>query len=185
MTYFYPNAPNFIEPGMLSEFDRNPAYIAERKKNGWRCLAIKAAGSLLLWTRHHTLIPDPLPLTRSALADLPNETIIDGELIDRRTKGTKDTYYAFDILMLSGRLLFGLEWRERRRLLEKTVGGMDVMLSEPINTGKELLYALAIADGDEGIVLKNIHSRYIMSQRKCEPNPFWMKAKQVERSVRT
>ena len=184
--YPYPNQPNFISPDLIAKNFETSAWVGERKKNGWRCLAIKTGGELILWTRHKTVISDPLPITRGALSIMPDDTIIDGELIDKRTKDTKDLFYAFDILVLKGERLFNKPWKERRDFLEQTTDDMDgIIVSVPISVGKAFLYDLAVDEGDEGIVLKNIHSKYLFSAKTGITNPLWVKAKRPEPSFKT
>lgn len=183
MTYLYPNLPNWIDPAKVAEYDPNIEWVAERKKNGWRCLAMRTPEGLELWTRRHTLVHDPLPITREALLHLNPGTIIDGELIDKRTKDIKDHYYAFDILMLDGRLTTGFTWQLRRALLEQTLKFIPgIEISEPITVGKSHLYRVAVEQGDEGIVLKNVNSKYLVDYKSCPKNPLWIKAKAEEKA---
>jgi ATP-dependent DNA ligase len=113
---------------------------------------------------------------------LPINTIIDGELMEKRTKDIKDHFYAFDILFLNNQSTMHLTWRERRKLLEKTFRENDIYtdISEPIGLGFKTLYDLAIAEGDEGIVIKNVNSKYIIDLKSCPHNPYWVKAKKPE-----
>lgn len=181
MRYFYPNLPNWLDPSLVVEYDKKPSWIAERKKNGWRCLAIRDENSLTLMTRRNTLINDPLPVTRNALQNLLPSTIIDGELMEKRTKDIKDLFYAFDILFDNGKQVTGLPWKERRQRLEKALKGIDgIEISEPVSVGKSYLYDLAIQEGNEGIVMKEINSKYIVDFSKCPSNPHWIKAKRAE-----
>lgn len=182
--YFFPMSPVYLHPDNLKDFDKDHRFIGERKKNGWRCLAIKTGGALTLWTRHKTIIHDALPLTRAALSQIPDGTAIDGELIDRRTKDTKDTYYAFDCPIFSGLTLFGHPWSVRRQYLEKAMEGIDVLLSVPVHINKSGLYDLAIAEGDEGIVLKRTDSKYAFSTKACQ-KVSWIKIKQPEAAFKT
>lgn len=183
LPYIWPNIPNWLDPKSLEGFDSKIDWIAERKKNGWRCLAMRTETGLELWTRRHTLIHDPLPITREALMNLPPMTIIDGELMEKRTKDIKDHYYAFDIIMLKGKMLNGYSWTTRRKFLEETFRTIpSIELSEPITVGKSFLYKLAIETGDEGIVLKNINSKYLVDYKSCQQNPLWIKVKKPENS---
>lgn len=181
--YIYPNLPNWLNPLEVKNYDKKTDWIAERKKNGWRCLAIVNEEGLKLWTRRHTIIPDLLPQTRSYLSKLPVGTIIDGELMEKRTKDIKDQYYAFDILYYAGQPLMSLSWKVRRNYLEHT--DLEVGLSVPTALGKTLLYDQAISEGDEGIVLKNINSKYIIDLKTCPHNPYWIKAKKPENAFKT
>lgn len=179
--YIYPNLPNFIDPKSVDDY--KPNYIAEVKKNGWRCLAWRKKEGLELWTRRNTLIKDSLPKTREFLMQLPIDTIVDGELLDKRTKNIKDHYYAFDLLFLEGKSVMHLPWKARREKLETLVAqyAIWVELAKPIQLGFSTLYNLAVADGDEGIVIKNINSKYLVGLRESPHNPQWFKAKQAEK----
>jgi ATP-dependent DNA ligase len=183
--YYYPNKPNRIDPELVSNYEK-PNWIAERKKNGWRCLAIREPEKLDLWTSSHRLFPNPLPITREALAGLPPMTVIDGEMQNNRTKDIKDLFYAFDILMWEGKWLFGQPWRSRRALLELATRDIEgILVSVPIHTGKKMLYQMAIEEGDEGIVMKELDSTYLIATKGTIDNPLWIKAKQPENCMRT
>lgn len=181
MQYVFPNLPNWIEPSSVDNY--KPHYVAEVKKNGWRCLGWKKKEGLELWTRRKTIIPDSLPKTREYLSQLPDGTIIDGELLDKRTKDIKDHYYAFDILFLEGKPVMHLPYVARRELLEVTIAkyGVWVELAKPIQLGFSALYDLAVKNGDEGIVIKHTKSKYLVGLSDCPHNPKWFKAKRAEK----
>jgi len=155
MNYIFPNNPLWIPIETVNDYKKD--FIAEFKKNGWRCDTYMTEEGLTLWTKRKTIIKDLLPITRSKLSLLPVGTVIDGELIDKRTKDTKDYYYAFDILYHQGESVMHLPWKERRELLEKVVDPLGVEISEPIALGFSNMYKIALEQGDEGIVLKNIN----------------------------
>jgi ATP-dependent DNA ligase len=179
--YCYPNLPNWIDAKTVDNY--KPYYIAEKKKNGWRCLAWRKKEGLELWTRRNTLIKDPLPKTRDLLMNLPEGTIIDGELLDKRTKEIKDHYYAFDVLFHEGKSVMNLAWKDRREILEKIIAQYSIWveLAEPIQLGFSTLYDVAVEKGDEGIVIKGINSKYVVDLKSCPHNPSWFKAKRPEK----
>jgi ATP-dependent DNA ligase len=106
MDYLYPCKPSRLEraSSLFLSLNNDPLWVGEAKRNGWRCLAMQDyVGALTLWTRHKTVIPDKLPELRALLAaQLPEGTLVDGELLERRTKQVKGEYYVFDILLLKG-----------------------------------------------------------------------------------
>jgi bifunctional non-homologous end joining protein LigD len=190
MRYYYPCKPNEISANSryFEQLDNDVRWIAEVKKNGWRCLADKEAGSFVLWTRHKTFIVDPLKDLRSALLSmLPNNTRIDGELINNRTKDVKGIYYVFDILVYKGETLFNLPLRERREILEGAIKPLPfIELAQQFTTGKKELYSKAILNEvNEGIVMKKLDSRYLASQTRCPQNPYWLKVKRPEKHIYT
>jgi bifunctional non-homologous end joining protein LigD len=183
MKYIYPNLPNWIDPAKVIDYDKKPSWIAERKKNGWRCLAVRDEEGLTLFTRRKTIIYDQLPVTRNALQRLPYSTIIDGELMEKRTKDIKDLFYAFDILYEGGKQLTSLPWKHRRERLEYVLNGIEgIEISVPVCVGKSLLYDISIEEGNEGIVMKEINSKYLIDLNSCPHNPLWIKAKKPENS---
>ena len=147
--YYYPCKPNRLAPesGYFKSLDNDPRWIAEVKKNGWRCLAHREKESLVLYTRHHTLITDPLQEVRNYLfVTLAPDTIIDGELINNRTKDVKGLYYVFDVISASGKLLVDCSLSYRRAVLEKLIRPYPgvVELAAQTITGKKRLYELSI-----------------------------------------
>ena len=189
-SYFYPCNPNRLQHDnpLFDEMDKDIGWIAERKMNRWRCLAFKDKDcKLYLMTKHKTLITDPLPDLRDDLCKiLPGDTMLDGELIDRRTSGIKQTYYLFDALRVCGDDLTGLLWWKRRERLEGLVDTARwaelILLSQPVEVGKKNLYYQAIGEeGCEGIVMKKKDSKYLASKTSCQDNPFWISCKQPEK----
>lgn len=180
VNYVYPNLPNFIDPATVDNYQ--PHFVAEVKKNGWRCVAWKK-DKLQLWTRRKTLINFHLPVTRGFLDLLPPDTMIDGELLDRRTKDLKDHYYAFDVMYIEGESVMHLPWWKRREKLELLLAkyGVWVELSAPVQVGFSTLYEQSILNGDEGIVIKDSNSKYIVDLNNCPYNPSWFKAKQPDK----
>ena len=191
MKYYYPCLPQRLEPSSpyFDELDNNKDWIAEVKKNGWRCMVYRNDNDVNLWTRHQTLVKEPLiELKLFMKSILPPDTILDGELIHYRTKDDKGRLYLFDIIMLAGKLLVNLPLTERRVILEKVVGKVPsfIELSQWTQIGKKNLYHKSIeGDLNEGIVLKKLSSQYPVSDRKCLENPYWIKVKKVEKHVNT
>jgi ATP-dependent DNA ligase len=191
MPYWFPCKPNRLSPTseLFKRLDNDAGWVAEVKKNGWHCLAYKESGALTLWTRHHTTINAPLPGIRSLLTKiLPDKCVIDGELIENRTKGIKGVYYVFDILVLSGTSILNLPLWERRRLLEPILKmserGGPIELARQYRIGKVKLYHDSISgEENEGIVLKQINSIYNANERRCLQNPYWLKVKRLEKHI--
>ena len=190
MNYYFPCKPNTLNPAspLLDALDRDINWVAEVKKNGWRALPTKdESGNLTIWTRHKTLIKDPAPELREALAEMmPPGTILDGEFINNRTKGIKGKLYLFDIIVLEGRLLVDLPLRERRQILEGVVvEGPHIELAKQVRVGKKQLYYQSIeGEENEGIVIKRLDSKYLASEKSCPQHPYWLKVKRVEKHIK-
>jgi len=186
LPYIYPCKPNRIELGsyVLEGLNNNPKYVAETKMNGWRCLATKLEdGRVFLFTRHKTLIEDQLPELRAELAEqMPIETMIDGELIEKRTKDTKQLFYAFDCLYAHGIDITYMPLHVRRAALDEIITPTDhIIMPQWIVEDKVSYYHKSI-EGEvcEGIVIKGLDSVYVVSAKSCQQNPFWLKLKKPE-----
>jgi ATP-dependent DNA ligase len=203
MPYWFPCKPNRLSPTseLFKRLDNDAGWVAEVKKNGWRCLAYKESGALTLWTRHHTTIHLP-DLSRLLTDMLPDGCVIDGELLQNRTKEIKGVYYIFDILAVDGASVVNLPFWQRRQLLEAAFKGWttyfrmtptgpngtnasaSIELARQHQTGKVKLYHESIqGEENEGIVLKHVNSAYNASPTRCLQNPFWLKVKRLEKHV--
>lgn len=186
MKYIYPCKPNrlSLNSDYFQALANDPGWIAEIKKNGWRCLVYKEKEGVVLWTRHNTLIPMALPMIREVMGRLPDNTIVDGEIIStRRVKGAEDCFYAFDVLMFEGRPLHKQTFQERRKILTNIMPlAYDfIQVAMQFTTNKRSVYDEAIKDTlNEGIVLKKLSSTYPISFTSCQQNPSWLKVKRME-----
>ena len=74
----------FIEPMLLLRTDKLPegaGWWYEVKLDGYRALAIKTGGRVQLRSRNDNDFTRRYPAVVSALAGLPDETVIDGEIV--------------------------------------------------------------------------------------------------------
>src|SRR4051812_2155985 len=101
----------------------------ELKLDGYRIEAIKHSGQVTLFSRNNKNLTNRYPGIVDACGDLPNGTILDGELVALDETGrpsfnrlqnasviTPVVYFAFDLLRLSGRDLMQKSLRERREI---------------------------------------------------------------------
>jgi bifunctional non-homologous end joining protein LigD len=171
----------FIEPMLLLRTDMLPDDAArweyELKFDGYRAIAFKTGGRLELRSRHNNDFATRYPAVLRGLARMPDETVIDGEIVAIDDAGhpsfnalqnsvsskTPILYYVFDVMVLSGRDVKTNTLEERRRLLEKHV---LPKLDEPARYGGVLeaelrdLIASVKAQGLEGLVAKRRGSKY-------------------------
>jgi bifunctional non-homologous end joining protein LigD len=110
-------------------------WIREIKFDGYRAIAFKSAGKLNLRSRNDNDMAARYPTIAKALAKLPDNTVVDGELValdedDRPSFNLLQNYgnssgpllfFIFDLLVLSGRDLKQETLETRRGLLEKKV----------------------------------------------------------------
>jgi DNA ligase D-like protein (predicted ligase) len=175
----------FVEPMLLlrtSELPEGDNWLYEVKLDGFRALAIKTRGTVQLRSRNNNDFNGRYPSIVRALAKMPHETIIDGEIVALDESGRPSfnalqnygsshlplLFYAFDLLILAGRNLMNEPLETRRKLLENDV---LPMLSDPIRFSPELrapladLIKAAREQGFEGLVAKRRNSRYEPGQR--------------------
>jgi bifunctional non-homologous end joining protein LigD len=181
----------FIEPMLLQRtqsLPEGPNWGYEVKLDGYRALAIKSNGKVLLRSRNNSDFNAKYPGVVRALAALPDETVIDGELVVLDEAGRPSfnalqnvgsskvalVYYVFDVLILAGRNVMAEPLLKRRDLLQR---GVLPKLSEPIRESAPLNASLpdvidaVKAHGLEGVVAKRLDSRYEPGQRSLA----WLK----------
>jgi DNA ligase D-like protein (predicted ligase) len=154
----------------------------EIKLDGFRALAMKSGGKVQLRSRNDNDFNVRYPGIVKALARMPDETVIDGEVvaldIDGRPSfntlqnygsgGAPLHFYIFDLLILEGRDVMGEPLVKRRELLEEHV---LPKLAEPIRYSPVLeakledLIRSVKAQGLEGLVAKRRNSKYEPGQR--------------------
>src|SRR5215831_3765214 len=74
----------FVEPMLLlpaSDLPESAAWSYEPKLDGYRAIAVKADGRVQLRSRNNKDFNEKYPAVAAALAALPNETVIDGEVV--------------------------------------------------------------------------------------------------------
>ena len=152
-------------------------WLYELKLDGYRAIAFKRDGTPHLRSRNDHDFSTRYPAVVKALARLPNQTVIDGEILafdeDGRpsfsalqnygSPSTPVIYYVFDLMILGGRDVMREPLHVRRHLLETRV---LPKLSEPIRYASSLdadLPALIHSvkeQGFEGLVAKRRTSVY-------------------------
>jgi DNA ligase D-like protein (predicted ligase) len=176
---------SFIDPMLLLRTEmlaEGPNWIYELKLDGYRAVAFKTDGKVHLRSRNDNDFTVRYASIAKALAALPNETVIDGEVVAPDEEGRPSfsalqnygsssgplLYYVFDVLMLAGRNVMGETLERRRDLLEQKI---LPRLKEPIRYSPELkaslsdLVASVKAQGFEGLVAKRRDSLYEPGQR--------------------
>ena len=175
----------FIEPMLLQRaqsLPEGPEWSYEVKLDGYRALAIKTNGKVLLRSRNNKDFNSKYPGVVKALQRLSDETVIDGEIVALDGSGrpsfnllqnvgpSKATvvYYIFDVLVLGGQSLAAEPMLKRRQILQAQV---LPRLNEHVRESPQLDASLADlvkavkAHGFEGIVAKRLDSQYEPGQR--------------------
>jgi DNA ligase D-like protein (predicted ligase) len=169
----------FIEPMLLLRTEKLPEgrdLQYEIKFDGYRALAIKSGGKVQLRSRNDNDFNVRYPGIVKALAPMPDETVIDGEVValeggrpsfnalqNYGSAGAPLHYYVFDLLVLEGQDVMGEPLVKRRELLEEHV---LPKLAEPIRYSpvleaslKDLIRSVK-AQELEGLVAKRRNSKY-------------------------
>src|SRR5436190_5772540 len=91
-----------------------PGWLYEIKLDGYRAIAFKTGGKVHLRSRNDNDFTSRYPAITKALAPMPDETVIDGEIVAVDSEGRPSfnalqnysggslLYYVFDLLVLSG-----------------------------------------------------------------------------------
>jgi ATP-dependent DNA ligase len=108
-------------------------WIWEVKIDGYRAIAVKSEGTVNLFSRTKNSFNSGFPYIRQALADLPPQTVVDGEVVaidengrpnfnllqSFRTSASRIQYYVFDLVCLRNRDATKLPLIERRELSKR------------------------------------------------------------------
>jgi len=174
----------FIEPMLLlrtSKLSEGDHWAYEIKWDGYRAIAFKTGGKVYLRSRNDNDFALQYPGVTLALSSLPDDTVIDGEIValDKSGRpsfnvlqnyGTAQApvfYYVFDVLIFKGMDLRGETLAARRAILTKLIG----KLKEPVRESSILdasltdIIASVKSQGLEGVVAKRLDSRYESGQR--------------------
>jgi DNA ligase-1 len=165
-------------------------WAAEHKWDGIRGQAIKRAGEVFLWSRGEELINEQFPELIHALKDIPDNTVLDGEIIPFKnkeigsfndlqnrlgrkkiTKKILEEYPVamrfYDVMEINGQDIRQQPWIERRKCLESIYSQLNsniLQISQIIeaNTWQELAHerSQARAQKSEGLMLKQKESIY-------------------------
>src|SRR5947209_42968 len=118
----------------VASLPQGSEWTYEIKLDGYRLEAIKERSGTRLYSRRGNLLNGKFPAIADALWELPNATVLDGEVVALDAKrradfnllqnfrsGAEIHYYAFDILVLRGRDLMRLPLERRREILAGVV----------------------------------------------------------------
>jgi bifunctional non-homologous end joining protein LigD len=171
----------FMPPMLLLSTDRLPDEPArweyQLKLDGYRAVAFRTNDRIHLRSRNDNDFSARYPSVVRGLAKLPDETVIDGEVVALSQDGRPSfgalqnatssqaaiVYYVFDVMVLAGRDVTAEPLTVRRELLEQKV---LPLLAEPVRYAgsleaslSDLIHAVK-TQGFEGLVAKRRNSRY-------------------------
>lgn len=162
-------------------------FITELKLDGIRLILSKFNDQIKLYTRHNNEVT--LKFTELLQLDIPNGTILDGEIIVTDQQGKPDfeammerfqskkseltiQYCVFDVLYYNGQNVTHLPLYERKKRLDKIVEDTDMICKVRWMYGNSPAYfELVKQQGLEGIVQKKANSKYEIGRRSHD----WLK----------
>src|SRR5256886_6904630 len=175
---------SFIEPMeclSVSKLPEGSNFVWEVKLDGYRALAVKSGDGVTLFSRRRKSLNRQFPYIVEALGDLPEGTVVDGELVaiddsgrpdfnllqNFRTEASRIHYYVFDLLYWGDRDLTRLPLIERRALLKSLVVVRDkrIRTAEYVEAAPKDLLAAVREQGLEGIIGKQKDSHYQPGKR--------------------
>jgi bifunctional non-homologous end joining protein LigD len=165
---------------LLLKTDRLPddgKWLYELKLDGYRAVAFKKNGAVHLRSRNDKDFSLRYPSVAKALAKLPDNTVIDGEVVafddDGRpsfnalqnvaSSASAIVYYVFDVMVLAGKDVMNRKLEERRTLLEHKVLpklAEPVRYAAPFDATLPVLVESVKSHGLEGLVSKRRDSVY-------------------------
>ena len=189
-----PNARLDFTPPMLArlvdDLPSGAGWLYEVKLDGYRALVVKKRGVTTLFSRRGNDLSSKFPVIARAFKFLPDDTIVDGELVVLDDQGKPSFsalqnsrftpealyFYVFDLIAFRKKDVRKLTLVDRRRLLEDyAVKGMrdPVRLSPILNAPPKSVIKAARESGLEGVVAKRADSRYESGDRSGS----WVKFK--------
>jgi ATP-dependent DNA ligase len=158
-----------------------PNWAYELRLDGYRALVFKSYGVAHLRSRNNKSFDSKYPAIVQALARLPDETVVDGQVValDELGKPSFNAlqnssataqlfYYVFDVLVLASRNVMAEPLSARRELLRRQV---LPRLTEPVREDPQFdasltdLISVVRELGLEGLVAKRLDSAYDPGQR--------------------
>ncbi len=163
---------------------------AQLKLNGYRAIAFKSGGKIHLRSRNNKDFARRYPAVVKALARLPDETVIDGEVVALDEQGRPSfsrlqnygsaagpvVFFVFDVMVLARRDVMAEPLSAGHALLEKKILPNltePVRYSAPLEAPLPDLIAAVKAHGLEDLVSKRCDSRACARApgRKCASTP--------------
>ena len=185
----------FVEPmecEPVSQLRQVSGWVYEIKLDGYRAIAVKAGNRVSLFSRRGKSFTGQYPYIVEVLADLPNDTVVDGEVValnasrrpefnllqSYRSAAGHIHYFVFDLLVYQARDVMGLPLEERRKILHSLkFSSPRIHLVEYQETSASEMLAAVKGLFLEGVVAKRKDSRYEPGKRSGA----WVKCR-IQRS---
>jgi bifunctional non-homologous end joining protein LigD len=140
---------------------------------------VKTKGKVTLYSRRHNVLDRKFGYIADALEELPDETVLDGEIVamdedgrsnfnllqNFKSAASKIHYYAFDMLMHNGELLTAEPLAKRRALLSKALPRNHHVSLSVVDSSAAQMLRFVKQHGLEGLVAKRADSAYEPGKR--------------------
>jgi ATP-dependent DNA ligase len=150
--------------------------LVEPKFDGIRVFLFKSGEKLVLSSKHGGVYtPKGTPNVFSRIPEFlhaPNRMILDGEYVAREGKGL----FLFDVLQVDDRDLRPKPLTDRKKVLREILKGTGLEVEYTVEKTSDAILARKekfVAEGREGVMVKNPHSTY--GQRNA-----WLKLKKFD-----
>ena len=175
--------PTFVEPmecEIVSKLREGSEWVYEIKLDGYRAIAVKSDDKVRLFSRRQKSFNHQYPHIVEALADLPDGTVIDGEIVALDDSGRPEfnllqnyrldagriRYFVFDLLCHQNRDTTRLPLVERRDLLRTLkFQSPRIQIVEYLETSAANMLAAVKEQGLEGVIAKRRDSLYQPGRR--------------------
>nr|WP_265515722.1 non-homologous end-joining DNA ligase [Nitratireductor luteus] len=188
--------PKWREPQLATLADAAPdgeGWLTEMKYDGYRALIAVAAGAARIYTRNGQDWTERFSEIAEAAAGLPTSgTLMDSEIVAFNADGKTDfsslqkalnsgralSCFVFDLLEEEGEDVTSLPLHERKRRLEKLLGGESepLIFSAHVAGNASEIHRSLCSAGYEGIIAKRANSSYRSGRTKS-----WLKVKCTNR----
>jgi bifunctional non-homologous end joining protein LigD len=173
----------FIEPMeclAVAKLSEDAQWVYEIKLDGYRALAVKSGRTINLFSCRQKSFNQQYPYIVEALVDLPDGTVIDGEIValddsarpqfnllqNYRSEAHRIRYFVFDLLSYHNRDTTSLSLVERRALLRKLkFQSSRIQFLDFLETSAANMVAAAKQQGLEGVIAKRKDSLYQPGRR--------------------
>jgi len=163
----------------VDKVPEGPHWTYEIKLDGYRLEAVKTQGKVTVYSRRHNVLNKKFGYIADALDELPDETVLDGEIVavddegrsnfnllqNFKSAALKIHYYAFDVLVYKGKLLTARPLSERREILAKILPRNDHVSLSAFGTSASQMLKFVKEHWLEGIVAKRADSVYEPGKR--------------------
>jgi DNA ligase D-like protein (predicted ligase) len=174
----------FIEPmdcAPVPKLPDGPQWLFEIKLDGYRAVAVKTDRSVHLFSRRNKSFNRQYPYLVEALADLPDGTVVDGEVVALdesgrpnfnllqgfRSQASRIHYFIFDLLIFQDRDFTRFPLTKRRELLNShiKINSGRIRLAEQFQARANDMIAAVRQQHLEGVIGKRKDSLYEPGKR--------------------